>query len=246
LELKKEGLYNLPEWQSLRIQRDKLLIERDAIINSIKPAEATKEVTKEVVKKELTPEEIKAKANQDLIDKQNEIQKLADDFDAQMMSDKWITINGKNYKLIYEPNMTQNNSRKWEWKYIEDWKVTSMKWNAGILPDNATGNNIRANYNKLRNQYIESWTLKSLVETKIIPINRPSLLNWINTNRQAAAWALLVTIWWWALIYKIVSKSDASWKENIDISPVKEPEKIEQKDVVNLTEAENGQYVRLD
>ncbi|MFZ2151253.1 MAG: hypothetical protein WAZ12_02710 [Candidatus Absconditicoccaceae bacterium] len=237
---------------------DKLILERNKFMNQslgVQEAPVTKksepqpkENTKEPVKKELTKEEIKAKENKDLIDKQNKVQELADDFDAQIMSDKGITINGKNYKLIYEPNTTQNASRKGEWKYIEDGKVvTSIKGNAGILPDNAAGNNIRANYNKLRNKYIESGTGKSLVETKIIPINRPSLLYWIKENPGiAATGALLVTIGGGTLIYKIATKSDASGQENIDISPVKEPEKIEQKDVINLIEGENGQYVKLD
>lgn len=84
-----------------------------------------------------------------------QIEKFVEKFDAQIMSDKWITIDGKNYKMVYEPNMTQNKNRNWVWKFIVDWKVTSVKSENGkVLPENSDGNRIREKYYEARNQYL--------------------------------------------------------------------------------------------
>lgn len=87
---------------------------------------------------------------------QESIEKAIEDFDAAIMSEAGITIDGKNYKMIYEPNMTQNQSRKWTWKFIVDGKVeTSVKSENGkVLPDNADGNRIRERYYETRDQYL--------------------------------------------------------------------------------------------
>ncbi len=90
------------------------------------------------------------------------IEEFVENFDAKIMSEEWITIDGKNYRLKYEPNMTQNPNKKWEWKWIVDGETKiSVKADTKVLPESSDGIRIREKYYEVRRQYVENEIVKS-------------------------------------------------------------------------------------
>ncbi len=103
----------------------------------------------------------------DVIDSK-QIEDLVENFDVKIMSVEGIAIDGKNYKMIYEPNMTQNKNKKWTWKFIVDGKVeTSVQAETMVLPENSNGNRIREKYYELRDKYVNAEVIKSGKDIKI-------------------------------------------------------------------------------
>jgi hypothetical protein len=45
------------------------------------------------------------------------MEKVITDFDSQIMSSAWVTVDGKNYRMNYVP---QGRNGKWEWQLLID------------------------------------------------------------------------------------------------------------------------------
>lgn len=109
-------------------------------------------------------------------------QKLREKFDEQIMSKDWVTIDWITYKLEWQPNMTQNQGRKWRIIYTEtgpDWKVrkTEVASDTFVLPDNSWWNWIRNRFNAAREKYIREWSK-----------NQPSTSGLESPTEEVSSW----------------------------------------------------------
>ncbi len=97
-------------------------------------------------------------------------EQIHEDFDKQIMSPKWITINWITYKLERRPNEWHNPNRKWRIVYTEtwpDWKIkVKIEANSDtfVLPENSNWNRIRERFNSARGKYVER-NLNSTLES---------------------------------------------------------------------------------
>ena len=149
-------------WRFTKGEEVKLMKNKDGAISFERVSDWLKMEVKELWLKQFSWSN---EAMKDIIDTKK-IEQLVEKFDAKIMSNEGIDIDGKNYKLVYE--QTTPNQEGGEWKILVDGKVIldKAKSDTRILPDTKEGKRIKERYYALRERYVS----KELDDTNKNPV----------------------------------------------------------------------------